>query len=231
MAKLPRGIRLNNPGNIEKGDPWQGLADDQSVDPRFCAFKSPEWGIRAIARILITYQDRHGLKTIKDMIGRWAPPHENPTLSYAYFVAERAGCGVNAPVKVTDYNVCRALIEGIIRFENGPPPAGGEWYDAATINRGLELAGIEPPVEEKVAVLNEERPIASTRTAQGAIATSIGGTAVAVDGMADVLPAIEQGTAQINAGSIVQVVIGVAIIGFALWTLWARVDDRMKGYR
>ncbi|MCV5978740.1 hypothetical protein OFO29_40995, partial [Escherichia coli] len=26
--KTPRGIRNNNPGNIDKGAPWQGLIDN-----------------------------------------------------------------------------------------------------------------------------------------------------------------------------------------------------------
>jgi hypothetical protein len=30
MASLePRGIRLNNPGNLRHGDKWQGMVDDQ----------------------------------------------------------------------------------------------------------------------------------------------------------------------------------------------------------
>ena len=49
-AELPRGIRNHNPGNIDKGADWEGLADDQSSDSRFCVFKDPVWGIRAMAR-------------------------------------------------------------------------------------------------------------------------------------------------------------------------------------
>lgn len=61
MAKLPRGIRNNNPGNLEWGDPWQGLdPDGQAQDKRFVVFKDPAMGIRAIARTLITYQDKYG---------------------------------------------------------------------------------------------------------------------------------------------------------------------------
>ena len=69
---LPRGIRNHNPGNLEKGDPWQGLADDQSADPRFAVFEAPEWGIRAIARLLITYRDKHGVNTVNGVVNRWA---------------------------------------------------------------------------------------------------------------------------------------------------------------
>jgi hypothetical protein len=53
---VPRGIRLNNPGNIKEapGDKtqWQGerATDD---DPVFEEFVSPEAGIRALARTLL----------------------------------------------------------------------------------------------------------------------------------------------------------------------------------
>ena len=37
-----RGIRNKNPGNLEQGESWQGLAENQS-DSRFCVFKSMEY--------------------------------------------------------------------------------------------------------------------------------------------------------------------------------------------
>jgi hypothetical protein len=77
-----RGIRNHNPGNLRRSsDPWQGLAPEQT-DREFFQFTSPKWGIRALARTLIVYQDRGGLKTIDQMISRWAPPNENNTGAY-----------------------------------------------------------------------------------------------------------------------------------------------------
>ena len=47
-TKQPRGIRNNNPGNIRRnGDPWQGLAKDQT-DREFFTFQSAVYGIRAL---------------------------------------------------------------------------------------------------------------------------------------------------------------------------------------
>jgi hypothetical protein len=78
-TKQPRGIRNHNPGNIRRnGDPWQGLAKDQT-DREFFTFQSAVYGIRALARLLITYQDKYGLCTIETIIGRWAPAVENNT--------------------------------------------------------------------------------------------------------------------------------------------------------
>lgn len=82
--ETPRGIRNFNSGNIRhvKGTRWQGMSANQN-DTAFVQFTGPQWGIRAIARTLITYQDKHGLRTIRQIIGRWAPPNENnsPRLS------------------------------------------------------------------------------------------------------------------------------------------------------
>ncbi|MFI3272941.1 MAG: structural protein, partial [Pseudomonadota bacterium] len=57
---MPRGIRNHNPGNIRHGDDWQGLRDTQT-DKNFCQFVSPEFGIRALARVLMNYEKKHGL--------------------------------------------------------------------------------------------------------------------------------------------------------------------------
>lgn len=88
----PRGIRNFNPGNIRhvKGTRWQGMSANQN-DPAFVQFTGAQWGIRALARTLITYQDKHQLRTIRQIIGRWAPPNENNTESYIRQVATRVG--------------------------------------------------------------------------------------------------------------------------------------------
>lgn len=143
-----RGMRNHNPGNIDRqpGVRWQGMAEDQSGDKRFVVFQAPKWGIRAIARVLITYQDarqaRDGSKidTIKEIIERWAPPNENNTGGYAAHVAQMTGIGINDRLDVYDYATMKALVTAIITHENGQQP-----YDDATLDAGLKLAGIEPP--------------------------------------------------------------------------------------
>jgi hypothetical protein len=128
-----RGVRNNNPGNLEKnGTKWRGLALEQK-DSRFYQFVSPEYGIRALARTLITYYDKHGLATVRDIVERWAPPHENDTSAYVKHVARVAGVGSDQPINVRNYLV--PLTEAIIIHENGSNP-----YDMATITRGVSLA-------------------------------------------------------------------------------------------
>ncbi|HDF2344629.1 TPA: structural protein, partial [Morganella morganii] len=52
---MSRGIRNNNPGNIDyrPANNWKGqLPYDKSIEPRFCRFSAPEYGIRAIIALL-----------------------------------------------------------------------------------------------------------------------------------------------------------------------------------
>jgi len=158
--RLPRGIRNNNPGNIERdGTRWQGMALRQT-DARFIVFSEPCWGIRAIARILITYQDKRRaadgsrIDTVRKFISRWAPPAENNTDAYARTVAVALGVGVDDPdLDVYDYDTMHGLVSAIIRFENGAAQSkpDGCWYRDEEIEEGLRLAGIVPSTRHGVA--------------------------------------------------------------------------------
>ena len=152
---LPRGIRNRNPGNIELGERWQGMAPQQT-DGRFIQFSDHLWGIRAMARILRNYQRKHGLKTVREMIDRWAPPVENDTGSYARAVAEGMGLrGPDEPVDLMQVETVADMIQAMIRHENGLPNADslrdlyggrapsdlvpGRWYTRADIWAGIAL--------------------------------------------------------------------------------------------
>lgn len=68
--KVPRGIRNNNPGNITHNVTrnvarWWGQSLTQN-DKHFVEFVDPVWGIRAIAKTLMTYQR-------KTLGGGWRP--------------------------------------------------------------------------------------------------------------------------------------------------------------
>lgn len=130
-SMMPRGIRNNNPGNIDRtGVPWQGMAPDQSTDSRFIVFAAPEWGIRAIARVLRSYAAR-GLVTIQQVISTWAPPKENNTQAYIAFVSQEVGLPANAPIGPQHMP---AIIAAIIKHENGQQP-----YPPELIAKGIEL--------------------------------------------------------------------------------------------
>lgn len=128
---MTRGLRNNNPGNIRRGANWQGMAATQT-DSAFIQFLTPEYGIRAIAKLMQTYQ-KLGLQTIRQIINRWAPPTENNTDAYIAAVSRDMGIG---PDTVLLYAASLPrLITAIIRHENGVQP-----YDAATIVKGIQLA-------------------------------------------------------------------------------------------
>ncbi len=136
-ASQPRGIRNNNPGNVEyqaSADPWNGL-NNPPTDGRFCRFKTPEWGIRVIAKLLHAYQDRHACKTVTDIINRWAPPDENDTAEYITDVCVACKVAPAEQINVAKPQIMAALIKSIIRHENGIQP-----YSDEIINHGIEMA-------------------------------------------------------------------------------------------
>lgn len=130
-----RGVRNNNPGNIRiSPTAWRGKI--RGDDKEFETFEHPVYGIRAMARILMGYQYRHGLNTIYQMIRRWAPAEDNNDVG-AYATAVARGCGVTPD---TEYPLDNdksfgLLIYNMIRVEVGSTP-----YSFATIYDGIALA-------------------------------------------------------------------------------------------
>lgn len=95
-TKEPRGIRNNNPLNIEwhKETRWQGLAP-MPTDGRFARFIDMKYGFRAAFIVLRKYLAQppigYGLETIPQLIARWAPSTENNSTLYAKTVSTRSG--------------------------------------------------------------------------------------------------------------------------------------------
>ena len=210
----PRGIRNNNPGNLRRSkDPWQGLASEQT-DPDFFQFVSSKWGIRALARTLIAYQDKDGRNTVNKIIDRWAPPTENNPTAYVQAVAAGVGVAADDEIDVHDYLVLRPLTLAIIRHENGQQP-----YTDAEIDAGLVLAGVEPP----------QRSLANSRTIQGgqvaASATVLGMTAEVVRQVEPAIPLLQ------TALQYAPWMVGTAALAGIAYMIWARIDDRRRGLR
>jgi hypothetical protein len=217
-AEPSRGIRNNNPGNIRKSkDPWQGLAAQQ-MDTDFFIFQSPIYGIRAIARTLITYQDKYGLQTINDLISRWAPPTENQTNAYVAEVVAKTGLTASQSINMHSYVDLKAVVAAIIAQENGQQP-----YTATQLDKALVLAGVEPPVQS----------LQQTRTVKGgqtATAATVGvGALEAVRESID--PARE---ALLSLAPYLDMVkwllLAITLVGIGIM-IWARIDDRRKGLR
>ena len=133
--KPPRGIRNNNPGNIRHGQNWQGLnPDGRNIDPAFCVFKSPVFGIRALAKVLMNYKKIHGLNTVRQIISRYAPPNENQTKAYIQTVAQQIGVYPDTVIDIEERGILTVFIKAVIRMENGIQP-----YSDELIQQGIDL--------------------------------------------------------------------------------------------
>lgn len=136
---MPRNFRCFNPGNIRRGQDWQGLAPAQ-LDPEFAVFTTPVMGFRALCRVLLTYGSKHGLKTVRGIISRWAPPSENDTEAYIRFVSISLGVKPDDVLDLSVRETLQDLALAIARKEGGRRPDGSDWWAAADIARGAELA-------------------------------------------------------------------------------------------
>ena len=137
---MPRGIRNNNPGNLRRsGDMWRGLTKEQT-DPEFCQFETAHDGLRALAIVLLNYQRRHKLKTIRQILSRFAPSSENNLAAYIDSVCTRLGKWPDDPMDLSSSRQWLAdLMSAIVRHENGIQPySEAEYYRAvdAAHNRG-----------------------------------------------------------------------------------------------
>ena len=131
FIKDARGLRNNNPGNIRLGIEWKG--EVKGDDTAFEKFKSVEYGIRAIYKLISAYASKHGINTIHGIINRYAPSSENATDQYIQSVikymldhakaTESAILLKNKDQTVIDDLTLRTLfVAAIINHENGIQP-------------------------------------------------------------------------------------------------------------
>ena len=132
-----RGLRNNNPGNIiHSSDNWDGMSPVQS-DPDFVSFVSPEYGIRALYRTLMTKKN-NGLTTIEKIINSWAPQFDkngkqiNDTPAYIAAVSNDLNY---SPVTSLPLAAYPALLKAIIKHENGINP-----YPESLIQKGISMS-------------------------------------------------------------------------------------------
>ncbi|HDK6244610.1 TPA: hypothetical protein MXD78_003304 [Klebsiella quasipneumoniae] len=132
-SSAARGLRNNNPGNIEAGsNSWDGQAGS---DGRFAKFVTPEHGIRALGKNLLSYQ-REGYDTVSEIVNRWAPASDgNNTEAYIAALCKKLNVTPNDQLNMSDINTLRQLCAGIIQHENGKQP-----YSEDQLNTGVSAA-------------------------------------------------------------------------------------------
>lgn len=128
----PRGIRNNNPGNIDwienPSKRWRGMVRKETPEEggRFAVFDTAANGVRAIAQELLL-DERRGIRTVAGLISNWAPSSENNTVAYAKAVSSSLGVESTDTIDVRAY--LPRLVAAIIRHENGVQP-----YSADDLN-------------------------------------------------------------------------------------------------
>lgn len=132
-----RGIRNNNPGNIRVSkDQWEGMTGD---DGAFVTFDSPESGVRALGKNLLSY-GHQGYDSIEKIINRWAPPNENDTQAYIDSVVAATGIPATQSLDLSDPDTLSSLAQAISFHETGSR------YDPEVYQQGVARAlnGISP---------------------------------------------------------------------------------------
>lgn len=132
-----RGVRNANPGNIRKSkDQWEGAIGD---DGAFVIFDSPESGVRALGKNLLSY-GRQGYDSIEKIINRWAPPNENDTQAYIDSVVAATGIPATQSLDLSDPDTLSSLAQAISFHETGSR------YDPEVYQQGVARAlnGISP---------------------------------------------------------------------------------------
>ena len=145
-TKVARGIRNNNPGNIRIGINWLGRVVP-GKDLSFVEFKSMPYGVRALYIDLIN-KHKSGLRTIRDIIYKYAPPTENLTNAYIASVAQSMKLGANTLFAPTAKNFT-ALAKAIVKHENGKD---ANMVLASDYAAGLALARMRPDINSYIKI-------------------------------------------------------------------------------
>jgi hypothetical protein len=143
----PRGIRNNNPGNLRTGPGGS-----------FGRYDTPGAGLSALARQLRLYFNggsaaagHRKLQTIREILGRYAPPNENNTGAYINAVAKQMGVGADARLNLNDPQQMAALMRGIVQHENGQNPYSAEMFRTAA-GGGARAASTGAKIDQTVEV-------------------------------------------------------------------------------
>lgn len=121
-SSKPRGIRNNNPGNVEMGNSkWQGqIPNSQNSDGRFLQFTKFWYGVRCCTKLIYNYITKHKANTISKIVHRYAPSSENglSTVSYINFVSRKTGFSPDQLLEPTVENIA-PIVSAMCEFENG----------------------------------------------------------------------------------------------------------------
>lgn len=172
QSAAPRGIRNNNPGNID----YRGQAGAALERPggRFARFETAYDGLKALSRQLMRYFEGKTtgkpLQTLTDIISTWAPGNENNTSAYIAQMSKSMGVSPDAVLNLKDPQVMSSLMNGIIHHENGRNPYPGELVRMAaggsaapTVNQetNITINGVSDPREAARLTVDRQKGVNS----------------------------------------------------------------------
>lgn len=133
-ASYPRGMRNNNPGNLRiSSSSWKGkVPTSKNTDGAFEQFDYYVWGVRAMIVLLRNYINRDKLNTIRKIMTKYAPPSENHTNTYAKWVAQKSGIGIDQPL-VANQQYLRPLVKAMAHYENGQEAVEDDMFTLAYV--------------------------------------------------------------------------------------------------
>ncbi len=129
-----REFRRSNPLNLRsvKGNNWRGIIAD---DNGYCVFDNPLNGFRAAGIVLFRYWRDHGLKTIPEIVARFAPGADGN--NEGTYVTNLCNWLDSTPEEELDLSSPRnlaALMAAMCRQEQGRRP------ESATVQRAAAMA-------------------------------------------------------------------------------------------
>ncbi|MDK9362489.1 hypothetical protein [Lelliottia wanjuensis] len=114
----PRGIRNNNPGNLNYVG-QAGATKEGGEGGRFAVFESMKHGVAALYRQLQLYFKR-GVNTLSSIVKTYAPASDgNNVDSYISALSRATGKGANEAIDSGDTTTIARLMKGIVDHENG----------------------------------------------------------------------------------------------------------------
>lgn len=149
--EIPIGIRNNNPGNLRQA---YGMEFKTVLINGYASFPSLLNGVQSLAMLTYDYYVVHGLRTLPDFVGRYAPATENDVLAYIKNMRDFLHYPVarpdNAPLELSDPWNAILFIRAVIRCECGLKPRGetvsGDWVPPSIMAAAIAAAHRWGPV-------------------------------------------------------------------------------------
>lgn len=117
-SSTPRGIRNNNPGNLNYAR-QKGAEKEGGPNGRFAVFSDMTSGVSALYKQIQLYFQR-GTDTISEIVNKYAPASDNNNvMAYINSLVKATGKGAHESLASSDMSTIFNLLKGIINHENG----------------------------------------------------------------------------------------------------------------